>query len=33
MVQAKELLLDKILNRFSKNREKYFQLLEDRSEG
>ena len=29
--EAKELLLDKILNRFSENREKYFQLLEDRS--
>ena len=30
---AKELLFDKILNRFSKNRKKYFELLEDRSEG
>ena len=29
---AKELLFDKILNRFSKNRKKYFELLEDRSE-
>ena len=29
--ETKELLLDKILNRFSENREKYFQLLEDRS--
>ena len=29
--EAKELLLDKIFNRFSENREKYFQLLEDRS--
>ena len=29
---AKELLFDKILNRFSKNRKKYFELLEDKSE-
>tara|TARA_B100000886_G_scaffold206331_1_gene142596 strand:- start:733 stop:1317 length:585 start_codon:yes stop_codon:yes gene_type:complete len=28
--EAKELLFDKILNRFSENREKYFELLENR---